>query len=62
MSIKLFINRAVGIGILIGRGTGANKWELGAVEHFDLYCISEANIQHGEKNAEIDELDDRVTN
>lgn len=62
--IKFFSNGPAERAISIGCGTGEKEWGLlrvGAVEHFDLYDISEENIRHGEKQAEVNGLADRVS-
>jgi len=50
--------------ISVGCGIGAKEWNLiqrGLIEHFDLYDVSEANIEHGKKHAEQFGLGDKVT-
>jgi SAM-dependent methyltransferase len=50
--------------ISVGCGIGAKEWNLiqrGLIEHFDLYDVSEANIEHGKKHADQIDLGDKVT-
>jgi SAM-dependent methyltransferase len=62
--LKFFPDKPAERAISVGCGVGTKEWELlriGAVKHFDLYDISEANILHGRKHAEINGFADRVT-
>jgi SAM-dependent methyltransferase len=62
--LQFFISKPAENAISVGCGAGTKEWELlriGAVQHFDLYDISEGNIVHGMKHAAINGFADRVT-
>jgi SAM-dependent methyltransferase len=62
--LKFFRDEPAKRAISIGCGVGTKEWELiriGAVQHFDLYDISEASILEGAKRAELAGLADRVS-